>query len=627
MKKKSTSKSAPARRSLGEGGFFNLRVLVAAVFCLAGVFVALVGSGAFAQTKGTRAPQQPAGSNAMQDAPGTQTPDVVQMVGPVRLDQDLRDLPYVAPKPREEERRLTRYQFPPTGSGGSGGSAGSGASAFPQFQSLLGKIFRAAPNMPGPLLTFEGIGDLCGCQPSDSEGDVGPNHYVEAINLSFKVFDKNGNTLAGPTTYDSFFAPLTGTPCGSAQNDGDPFVMYDNQADRWVITDFAFPSFPGSSFWECIGVSQSPDPIAGPWALYAIQVDPANPTFLGDYPKLAIWNDGGTQNAYFLTMNLFTNFTTFNGVRAYALDRVSMLAGGPTHAIGFTVGLAGVGDSYSFVAANFRTGDPPPAGRDEMVLAVDGSIPGVTLTQVHARFFHVDFANPGNSTFGVGANHTPNAEITVNPFVQAWTAQTYDLVPQQGTSVKLDTVGDKIMTPVVYQNRNGTESLWADQTTMLNFPNGPTAVSWYQFDVTGGNFPATPVQQQDWTNGGDGLWRWMPSIAVDQNGNTVIGYSTSNTTIFPSIRYAGRLASDPPSNLAQGEGIMFAGVGPQTNGPRWGDYTRTEVDPSTGMDFWHINQYAQGGDWHTRIGKFNFQGGGSRPTPTPRPRPTPAPRP
>ena len=163
-----------------------------------------------------------------------------------------------------------------------------------------------------------------------------------------------------------------------------------------------------------------------------------------------------------------------------------------------------------------------------MVLAVDATIPGAVLTQVHARFFHVDFANPGNATFGVGADHTPNAEITVNPFVQAWTAQTYDLVPQSGTSVKLDTLGDKIMTPVVYQNRNGTESLWADQTTMLNFPNGPTVVTWYQFDVTGGNFPATPVQQQDWSNGNDGLWRWMPSIAVDQSGNTVIGYSTSN---------------------------------------------------------------------------------------------------
>src|SRR5207247_9841842 len=98
---------------------------------------------------------------------------------------------------------------------------------------------------------------------------------------------------------------------------------------------------------------------------------------------------------------------------------------------------------------------------------------------------------------------------------------------------------------------------------------------------------------------------------------TVIGYSTSDTTIFPSIRYAGRLVSDPPGNLAQGEAIMFAGGSAQTTGSRWGDYTRTEVDPSDGMSFWHINQYAQSGDWHTRIRKFNFQGGGASPTPTP----------
>jgi hypothetical protein len=159
---------------------------------------------------------------------------------------------------------------------------------------------------------------------------------------------------------------------------------------------------------------------------------------------------------------------------------------------------------------------------------------------------------------------------------------------------------------------------------MLNYPNGPTVVTWYQFDVTGGNFPATPVQQQDWSNGNDGLWRWVPSIAVDESGNTVIGYSTSSTTIVPSIRYAGRLVSDPPSNLAQGEAVMFPGVSAQTSGPRWGDYTRTEVDPSNGMDFWHINQYAQNGDWHTRIGKFNFGEGGT-PTPTPTATATPTP--
>ena len=403
MKKKSTSQSA----------FFNLRILTASVFCLLGIAVAL-----FAQGNRTKQAQQNNRSTARQDAPGTQRPDIVQMIGPVMMNTDLRKLPYVAPKEEFEERRLTRYPHLGTG------APAPAAPSSPLLDKLMKGLSRPTPKMPGPLLTFEGIGDTCGCQPSDSEGDVGPNHYVEAINETFKVFDKNGNTLSGPTTYNSFFSSLAGTPCANA-NDGDPYVIYDRQADRWLISDFAFPAFPGTSFWQCIGVSQSPDPVAGPWALYAIQIDPANNNQLGDYPKFAVWNDGGTQNAYFFTVNLFINNTTFVGVRAFALDRASMLTGGPANAIAFTVPLAGVGDSYSFVAGTFRTGNPPPAGRDEMVLAIDSpSTGGVTLTQVHARFFHVDFVTPANSTFGVGANHTPNAEITVDPFVDAFTNTT-----------------------------------------------------------------------------------------------------------------------------------------------------------------------------------------------------------
>src|SRR5204862_5573877 len=133
------------------------------------------------------------------------------------------------------------------------------------------------------------------------------------------------------------------------------------------------------------------------------------------------------------------------------------------------------------------------------------------------------------------------------------------LVPQNGTAQKLDTLGDKIMTPLVYQNRSGTESLWASQTVILNYPNGPTAIRWYQMTVTGGNFPATPVQQQSWANGSDGLWRWMPSISVDQNGNMVIGYSTSSSTPEPSIPYAGRLGSDLLSDVGQCGSVMTAG--------------------------------------------------------------------
>jgi len=204
-------------------------------------------------------------------------------------------------------------------------------------------------------------------------------------------------------------------------------------------------------------------------------------------------------------------------------------------------------------------------------------------------------------------------------------------VPQSGGQPPLDTLGDKIMTPVVYQNRSGTESLWADQTIILNYPNGPTAVRWYQFNVTGGTFPATAAQQQDWSNGNDGLFRWMPAIAVDQNGNTAIGYSTSSANDFPSIRYAGRFASDPPNNLGQGEAVMTNGTGSQTSASgRWGDYSMTTLD-TDGTTFWHTNEYYQttGSSWNTRVGKFTFPQPlpPPRPTPTQRPRPTPPPRP
>jgi hypothetical protein len=586
MKKKSTSQSA----------FFNFRVLIAALFCVAGIAVALLSMGAFSS-----ASAQTRGARTNQDAPGTQRPDVVRMIGPVRLDQDLRTLPYVAPKPEHEEQPLMRHPRPKNP------PQTSAITGLPHVQSLLENVWRPAPTMPPPILTFDGHNNTCGCVPPDSDGDVGPNHYVEAVNESIKMFDKSGNTLLGPTTWNSFFSGLTGTPCQNA-NDGDGFVLYDPIADRWLISDFAFPSGSGP-FYQCIGISQTPNPVSGGWFLYALQVDPANPTFLGDYPKFAMWNSGGNpaQNAYFLTVNLFVGFGPFAGVRVFALDRASMLAGGPTNAIGFTLSTSDVGLSYSFLAANFRNGDPPPAGRNGMVLAINSSAnAGDTETQVHARFFHVDFVNPANATFGVGATHQPNAEITVNGFSNAvGPGFNSDIVPQQGTTIKLDTVGDRMFTPVVYQNRGGTESLWASYPVILNYPNGPVAVRWYQFNVTGGVFPATPAQQQDWSNGNDGLWRWMPSIAVNQNGDVAIGYSTSSASIFPGIRYAGRLVSDPPNNLGQGEAIMFPGTASQTGASRWGDYSMTTADPADGISFWHVNEYATP-PWRTRIGKFQM---------------------
>jgi hypothetical protein len=596
LKKKSTSQSA----------FFNLRVLIASLFCLAGIFTVLLGVGVYSDSAKAQAttPAQPSSGR----------PTVVRMVGPVHLNRDLRSLPYIPPSPEVEERRLTRYPRPETA-----GPPPSQTSGFTQFQSLIETIFGPVPTMPPPLLTFDGMNSAqsgCNCLPPDSDGDVGPNHYVNVVNSSIKIFDKSGNPLNGAngTTFNSFFSALVGTPCQN-QNKGDPFVFYDHLADRWVVSDFAFPDFPGSGpFYECIGVSQTVNPVSGGWHLYALQIDPANPTQLGDYPKFALWNNPQPGGAYFLTVNLFTNNTTFHGVRVFALDRASMITGGPTHAVGFTIDAATLGASYSLVPASFRTGDLPPAGRDEFLLAIDSpAIGGATLTKVKGWKFHVDFAVPANSTLGLGDNHDPNAQITVNGFYDAFTTNSTKLVPQQGTTQRLDTLGDKIMTPVVYQNRNGTESLWADHTVCIDQDcTEPTAIRWYQFNVTGGNFPATPVQQQTWTNGNDGLSRWMPSIAVDVDGNMAVGYSASSGSIFPSIRYAGRLAGDSLNNLTQGEAVMTTGGGAQTDSRgRWGDYSMTTIDPADNKTFWHVNEYypaTTSASWFTSIGKFSFAG-------------------
>src|SRR6478752_8826426 len=381
--------------------------------------------------------------------PDRPAPDVVALVGPVSQDLDLRALRYVSPTSEEEEIPRRRHPFPLAG----------GQIQQSQFtQQLIERVLTPIPNMPSPILTFAGMNSTqsgCGCLPPDSDGDVGPNHYINSVNSSIKIFDKLGTALNGTngTTYNSFFSALgPSTPCGNNRNDGDGIVFYDHMADRWVVSDFAFPAFPGTSFWQCIGVSRTSNPVSGGWWLYAVQVDPAHNNYLGDYPKFGLW-----PYAYYLSMNEFSTPTTFNGVRVYALDRNSMINAGPANAVGFSILPADLGDQYSLVPASFRTGDPPPAGQPEWFMDVNSSaVAGTVETQVFVRRFHVDFGTPANSIFGAGAGHTPDGIITVNGFKDAFKATTSNIVPN-GQSVLtnqwLDTLGDKIMYPLIYQNR------------------------------------------------------------------------------------------------------------------------------------------------------------------------------
>src|SRR2546423_14504717 len=132
---------------------------------------------------------------------------------------------------------------------------------------------------------------------------------------------------------------------------------------------------------------------------------------------------------------MFSNNTTFNGVRVVALDRASMINGtgapNPT-AVAFSITPATLGDSYSLVPATFRTGLNPPLNTPEYILAIDSpATSGVLQTAVHVWRFHVDFGTPANSTLGLGATHALNANVTVNSFTDAFTTTTL-IVPQNG---------------------------------------------------------------------------------------------------------------------------------------------------------------------------------------------------
>ena len=180
------------KKSPTQAGLFNLRVLTGLALCLFGVVLSLFAGGVLTGSSRTTGQQQA--------KPGTQKPDVVAMVSPVVQGKDLRDLPYIPARDEHEEHFHTRYLR-------------ENPNAIRGVSDPFLPLMRSSPSvsMPSPLQTFAGMSqsDACGtCLPPDSNGDVGSNNYVESVNSSIRIHDKQGNVLSGPTTYNSFFSAL-----------------------------------------------------------------------------------------------------------------------------------------------------------------------------------------------------------------------------------------------------------------------------------------------------------------------------------------------------------------------------------------------------------------------------------
>ncbi len=419
--------------------------------------------------------------------------------------------------------------------------------------------------------------------PPDTTGDVGPNHYVQWVNLRFAVYTLTrdaSNQISGFNLVSGF--PKNGNVLwqgfgGRCQtdNDGDPIVQYDQLADRWILTQFAVSSTP---YTQCVAVSTTPDP-TGSYFRYAFSYSRS----FNDYPHMGVWPD-----AYYITYNMFRNGASFTGNTVCAFERAQMLVGGVARQA--CVNTTG---GHSLQPADLEGTTLPPAGSPNLLMSL-------TSTAVQFWRFSVNWAA------GTGTLTGPTNVAGVAAFSRACGGGT--CIPQPGTTNQLDSLADRLMYRLSYRNLGTSEALVINHSVTSG---SGTGIRWYELrNATGQTLgSAAPVLRQQGTFAPSNDFRWMGSAAMDKTGGIAVGYNISSSTIVPSIRYAYRGPADPLGTMGN-ETIIHPGAGSQTGTlARWGDYSTISVDPVDGCTMVFTTEYipANGSfNWTTYIHSFKL---------------------
>jgi hypothetical protein len=419
--------------------------------------------------------------------------------------------------------------------------------------------------------------------PPDTTGDLGPNHYVQWVNLRYAIYtvQRANGAITGFTLVSGF--PKNGNvvwqgfggPC-ETYNDGDPIVQYDQFADRWILTQFAVSSTP---YTQCVAVSTSPDP-TGTYYRYSYSFG----RDFNDFPKMGVWSDG-----YYITYNMFRGNGPFKGANVCALERDKMLVGAAARQICVLTSAAA-----SIEPADIEGQTLPPAGSAIPLLTIGSS-------SVGAMRYKVNWAT------GTGTLTGPTTVAGVATFSRACGGGT--CIPQPGTTQQLDSLGDRLNYRLSYRNFGDHEAM------VINHPvatGGTSGIRWYELRNASGQTlgSANPVVFQQGTYSPDSTYRWMGSAAMDKAGGIAIGYNVSSSTVVPSIRYAYRSAGDPAGALGNETNILVGGGSQSGNSlARWGDYSTISVDPVDGCTMVFTTEYlpATGNyNWTTHIYSFKL---------------------
>lgn len=459
------------------------------------------------------------------------------------------------------------------------------------FPSAVAGVQRAAAEAPtapvqAPLnLTamappFAGIGPELNYKikhaPPDTTGAAGTTQYVQWVNEAFAVFDKQtGKPVLGPLDGRVIWSGFGGV-C-SDTNDGDPIVLFDRDAKKWVLSQFSVHG-GGTTFSQCVAVSVSDD-ATGRYNRYEFQYADFN-----DYPKFGVWPDG-----YYVTYNMFRQ-RSFLGAKACTFERSKMLNGDAARMVCFDLnGFGGVLPSDA--------DSTPPAGMPNHLV-------NFGLDSLNVWAFHVDWNTP------LASRLTKLPVVNVLRFDAPCpldaTGLPSDCIPQGPSTQpdqKLDALGDRLMYRLAYRRIAGRDTLIVNHTVKTGSGSGLRL-----YDLTIQNSGVSVTKQQ--TFAPDGRFRWMGSAAMDKKGDVLIGYTTAGVDLFPSIRFAGYAAGD---TAVHDERTMAAGTAAQVSAidplDRWGDYSTMTMDPTDDCTFWYTAQVqtVEGTfNWSTRIGHVKF---------------------
>lgn len=444
--------------------------------------------------------------------------------------------------------------------------------------------FPSAALADGIVLTGFSSGVVSGAPGSfpNTQLAVGAREIVHLTNGAAVVYNKSGVAQGGIRTLDQFWSDAG---LSSVTGTFNPRVVYDPVSRRYYATALDSPRSGANANNLLLAVSKTAHPQDG-WKGYQLPVNQKGGDHFGDFDGLGFNREG-----VFLSLSAYQSQNgPFVGTTTFAIEKSSLLS--LPSALTMMASYENSAVSAGFIVQ-------PIVNYDNSVTAADKNGSFV------ARYFNNSFA-VSRFTGSLADGAAIYEASGQNLFASHYSPPPAEGAAQRGTSATID-AGDNILSSAISQ-RGGNVYLVQGVSAPIA-QGGHAAIRLLVYRAASNailldTLISDPIHDL-----------YTPSVAVNDSGGIVLGYTASGPDIYASAyAVAGQLNAartgvtfETPLLLAAGQGIYDNGSGGFPN--RWGDYSATWVDPTDPTRFWTAQEYVTGkNQWGTYIAEIGLGG-------------------